>query len=128
MKPIIIKVGSAAVKIYQGEICQGKYDAFTVAYYLNGKRHRDVFGKLADARARASEVATQIARGDANMLTLSSADRESYLTAKERLRPFGIPLHAAVEEYVTAREQLNGDGLMPVVRDFNARRRQVADR
>jgi integrase len=62
------------------------------------------------------------------MLTLSSADRESYVTAIERLRPFGIPLHAAVEEYATAREQLNGDGLMAVVRDFNTRRRQIAER
>jgi integrase len=62
------------------------------------------------------------------MLTLSSADRESYVTAVERLRPFAIPLHAAIEEYVSAREQLNGDGLMAVVRDFNARRRQVAEK
>src|SRR5437868_4616832 len=91
-KPIIIKVGSAAVKIYQGK--SGEYDLFTVTYYLNGKRQRDAFGKLSDARARATEVATQIARGEADMLTLSSADRESYVTAIERLRPFGIPLHA----------------------------------
>jgi integrase len=125
-KPIVVKVGSATVKIYQGK--SGKYDLFTVTYYLNGKRQRDAFGKLADARARATEVATQIARGEANMLTLSSADRESYVIAIERLRPFGIPLHAAIEEYVAARDHLNGDGLMAVIRDFNARRRQVAER
>src|SRR2546421_9857534 len=94
-RPIIVKIGIAAVKIYQGK--SGQYDLFTVTYYLNGKRRRDAFGKLADARARATEVATQIARGEANVLTLSSADRESYMTALETLRPFQIPLHAAIE-------------------------------
>jgi integrase len=125
-KPIVVKVGSAIAKIYQGK--SGGYDLFTVAYYLNGHRKRDTFGKLADARAHGVEVATQIARGRLDMLTLTNSDRESYVMAIERLQPFGIPLHAAIEEYASAREQLNGEGLMGVVRDFNARRRLVEDR
>jgi integrase len=38
-------------------------------------------------------------------LSLNAADWQSYLAAKNLLRPFGIPLHEAIEEYVATRKR-----------------------
>jgi integrase len=38
---------------------------------------------------------------------MSSADWQSYLAAKNLLRPFEIPLHTAIEEYVAIRRRKN---------------------
>ena len=53
--PLRVKVGSAVVKIYRGKLKMKRknYDAFTVAYYQNGKRQRSVFGNLDDAKKAA---------------------------------------------------------------------------
>jgi hypothetical protein len=43
-KPIIVKVGNAAVKIYQGK--SRGYDLFTVVHYAGGQRKRETFAKF----------------------------------------------------------------------------------
>jgi integrase len=97
----IIKVGNTSVKIYAGE--SGGYPLFTVVHYANGKRIRENFRKRADAKVRAREITTAIEKGRHEILSLTLADRESYIAAMNALRPVGIPLHAAVEEYVAER-------------------------
>src|SRR5512132_4110307 len=94
--PHIIKVANVVVKIYSGKT-RG-YDLFTVIHYRDGKRERKVVARFAEARSHAQEVATQIARGRVNVLSLTSADRDSYVAAMNLLRPHGLPLHAVVEE------------------------------
>jgi hypothetical protein len=44
----IIKEGNATVKVYEGE--SGGYPLFTVVHYHNGKRIRENFRKLAQAK------------------------------------------------------------------------------
>ena len=124
--PLTVKVGSASVKIYRGK--SRGYDLFTVVYYEHGERKRETFGNLENAKSRASEMATQIARGRAGLLTLSNADRESYLSAVSLLSPVGIPLHAAVQEYVTARSYLSGESLVEVARKHSTRNGNVTDK
>jgi len=124
--PISIKVGSAIAKVYRGK--SRGYDLFTVVHYQAGQRKRETFSKLGEALARAQDVAAYIARGHANMLTLTSADRESYVVALEILRPFALPLHAAIEEYAAARKLVNGESLLSVVSDYVERRRSVSDK
>jgi integrase len=101
---------------------------FRVAYYVGGKRKLEAFGNLHDAKERAREIARAIAHGRLSVLELTSADRESYIDAMERLKPLEIPLHSAIEEYVVARTHLNGEPLLSAVKQHVARRRDVIDK
>ncbi len=133
-KPIVIRAGNIpAAKIYQSQyrkrLKSGRhrsYHLFRVAYYVAGKRKLEAFGSLHDARERANEVARAIAHGRLSVLELSSADRESYMNAMERLQPLQIPLHSAIEEYVAARAHLNGEPLLSAVK--HVVRRDVIDK
>src|SRR5215469_3469314 len=109
MKTIIaVKRGNTVVKIYRhkGRRYKNKhYELFTVAYRLHEKQHRKNFSQYQDAQRFASDTATALERGRAQVLSLNAADWQSYLAAKNLLRPFGIPLYAAIEEYVAIRKR-----------------------
>src|SRR4029077_5495442 len=98
-----VKVGNTLVKIYHWRGKSG-YDQFKVAYHADGKLRRETFGKLAKAKARANEIAVQIERGERDVLKLTNADRSTYLHALELLKPTSIPLHVAIEEYLSLRK------------------------
>jgi len=105
---IAVKRGNTVVKIYRhkGRRYKGKYyQLFTVAYRLNGKQRRKNFSRYKDAWSFASDTATALEKGGAQVLSFSTADWRSYVAAKNLLRPFGIPLHDAIEEYVTMRKR-----------------------
>jgi integrase len=125
-KPTIVKVGNAAVKIYHGK--SRGYDLFTVVHYAGGQRKRETFAKLEGAKRRAEEVARAMLNGRLAVLELTSADREGYVSALELLKPLGIPLHSAIEEYVAARSHLHGESLLSVVKEHAARRRYIVDK
>ena len=109
MKTIIaVKRGNTTIKIYRHKSRKYKgkyYELFTVAYSLNGKQLRKNFSRYKDAWSFASDTATALEKGRAQVLSLSAADWQSYLAAKNLLRPFGIPLHDAIEEYVAIRKR-----------------------
>ena len=103
-----VKRGNTIVKIYRhkGRRYKGKqYELFTVTYRLNGKQRRKNFSRYKDAWDFASDTATALEKGRAQVLSLSAADWQSYMAAKNLLGPFGIPLHAAIEEYVALRKR-----------------------
>lgn len=98
-----VKRGNTTIKIYRhkGRRYKGKqYELFTVAYRANGKQRRKNFSRYKEARDFASDTATTLEKARAQVLSLSAADWQSYLTAKNLLEPFGIPIHQAIEEYV----------------------------
>jgi integrase len=109
MRTIIeVKRGNTTIKIYRhkGRRYKGKhYELFTVAYRLNGKQRRKNFSRYKDAWNFASDTATALEKGRAQVLSLSATDWQSYMAAKNLLRPFGIPLHDAIEEYVAIRKR-----------------------
>jgi len=109
MKSIIaVKRGNTTIKIYRhkGRRYKGKhYELFTVAYRLNVKQLRKNFSRYKDAWNFASETATALEKDRAQVLSLRATDWQSYMAAKNLLRPFGIPLHDAIEEYVTIRKR-----------------------
>ena len=109
MKTIIaVKRGNTIIKIYRhkGRQYKGKhYELFTVAYRLNGKQQRKNFSRYKDAWDFASDTAIALEKGRTQVLSLSAADWQSYLAAKNLLRPFGIPLHDAIEEYIAMRKR-----------------------
>jgi integrase len=109
MKTVIaVKRGNTVVKIYRHKSRRYKgkyYQLFTVAYRLNGKQLRKNFSRYKDAWSFASDTATALEKGRAQVLSLNTADWVSYMAAKNLLRPFGIPLHDAIEEYVAMRKR-----------------------
>ena len=78
------------------------------------------FSSVEDARFEAQRIATAIADGEADVLKLKSADRASYLHAIRELKPFGVPLHIAISEYVAARKHA-GAGLITAAKDYAQR-------
>jgi integrase len=105
---IAVKRGNTTIKIYRhkGRLYKGKhYELFTVAYRLNGKQRRKNFSEYNAAWDFASDTATALEKGRAQILSLNAAEWQSYLAAKNLLRPFGIPLHEAIEEYVATRKR-----------------------
>jgi integrase len=107
---IKIKVGNTIVKIYEckGQLKPGskrdRYEQFVVVYRADGQRKRETFGSLTKAKARANEIAVQIERGERDALKLTNADRSTYLHALELLKPTSIPLHVAIQEYLSLRK------------------------
>ncbi|MHA3774460.1 tyrosine-type recombinase/integrase [Verrucomicrobiota bacterium sgz303538] len=124
-KPHIVKVGSTRIPIYFTPT--GDRERYTVAYYEAGKRKRKVFDDLLEAKAEATNIATKLARGQNIVLELSATDRESYALAVDALRPFGIPLHVAIAEFIEARKALpDGCTLTGAVESFAQRHRGSA--
>lgn len=99
---------SIAVKIYRTP-CRG-YDSFTLVYYQDGARKRGTFASFDAALAQAEEVAKRLGK-DVDVLELRSADRASYLRARQILDPLGVSLEVAVSQYAHAREVL---GAVPI--------------
>ena len=54
--------------------------------------------------------------------TNQRGQRNCILHAIEILRPMGMPLHAAIEEFIAARSKLNGVLLLSVVNEYLARK------
>jgi len=110
---------SASVLIYAHQI-HGK-TRYTIAFYLDGRRHRRMFTELEKAKREAKLAAQKIQRGFQSDNDLRSAERESFLVAQRILWGTGIPLVAAVEEYARCRERLGKIPLLSVVEDYLSR-------
>jgi len=115
----VVKQGSAAVPIYQGE-CRGS-TRFTLAFYHNGRRLRRSFGTLAKAREEARTVALRIQRGMPDENDLRPGERACFRAALDLLAPLGLPLLGAIEEYVECRRLLGGTPLLFAVGEYQSR-------
>jgi len=115
----IVKQGSAAVPIYQGD-CRGS-TRFTLAFYHNGRRVRRSFGSLVKAKEEARIVALKIQRGMSDDNDLRPGDRACFRAAIDLLAPLGLPLLGAIEEYVECRRLLGGTPLLLAVGEYQSR-------
>ena len=117
--PLSVRRGSAAVSIrpYQNN----GSEHFLITWNVLGKRHRESRSTLDAAKLRAEELATAISNGKIGATELSGADRDSYHHALHLLEPMGIPLHAAVEEFVAARNILGSGSLIDAAREHSMR-------
>ena len=118
-----IKHGSAVVPIYKGRV--RKWDCYTVAYHMNGRRVRRNFGSLEKAKAEAQLMARKIQDGKSSSNDLTSAQRENHLAAERLVAPFNMPLVSAVEEYTRCRQLLGDVPLMMAIQEFVRRNRGV---
>ena len=78
----------------------------SLSYYQNGVRQRPTFASLQAARDEADVIANRLGNTDADVLTLTSADRAAYLRARQLLDPFGIQIEEAASELVQAKRVL----------------------
>jgi len=104
--PHEVKRGSVSIKIYKTP--SHGCDSFTLSYYQDRVRKRPTFPTLEKALAEAELVAGRLAATDADVLTLTSADRASYLRGRAILDPLGISIEMAAAT-IARLKQILGD-------------------
>lgn len=114
--PVAVKRGHVTVKIYRTP--SHGCDSFTVVHYLGDQRQRKSFSNLEMAVTEAERIATQLSKGELNVLTLSNADGLAYARAVEFLRPTGVPLELAAMQFAEMWKVLNGASLLEAVRFY----------
>jgi len=122
--PIVsIRGAGVPIKIYRGK--SHGYDVFVLAYYSGGKRKRESFSNFQRAKDRGNELRCALINNRLGVAEMDNADREAYVRALSLLRPLGIPLHSAIEEYVAARSLLVSEPLLAAVQSHVARRPSI---
>jgi integrase len=120
--PLVIKSGSAEVRIYRTRKADG-YASFAVAYYADGKRKVHFFQDLDAARQEARTIANDIASGDVVGVGLDAKTRLAYGRAEELLAPLSVPVELVAAQYAEARRLLAdvGVGIVEAARDYARR-------
>lgn len=118
-----VKAGSAVVPIYRTE--SGGWVRFTLRFYRNGRRLRKVFTELDEARKDAQFVARRIQGGMQHVTDLKPHERDTFKAAEALLRKVGVPLVAAVEDYVRARELAGTESLAAMASEYGQHFRKV---
>ena len=117
--PYEVKRRSVSIKIYKTP--SHGCDSFTLSYYQDGVRKRPTFPAFEQAKREADIVVGRLAATDADVLTLTSADRAAYQRARQVLDPMSVAIEAAAVEFATAKTRL---GDMPLAQsvDFYLKR------
>jgi integrase len=111
--------GSATVKIYHTP--HGGKNYYTVSYWLEGKRKRQVFTTLQAAKDEAAVKAIAFTNGDLGAAKLTNAESAAFARAVALLEPVGAPLELAASEYASAVKRLGAVSLSQAV-DFYLKR------
>jgi integrase len=117
-----VERGSATVRIYQTPHGEEKY--FTISYWTDGKRHRQVFPTFKKAKKAATSKAEEMDRGQHGAVKLTNADSAAYVRAIDLLKPSGVALEFAASEYANAVKRLGKVSLTRAV-DFYLKRNPV---
>jgi site-specific recombinase XerD len=112
-----VKFGSAAILVYR--TASGGRVRFTVSWYREGRRMRQVFGTLEEAKKEALFVARRIQLGMPHLTDLNPHDREAYLAARTLADEAGLPLVAAVEDYLRARQIAGSESLAAMAAEYS---------
>jgi len=102
--PFEVKRGSVSVKIYRTP--SNGCDSYTLAYYQDGVRKRPTFPSFQAANDEAEVVAARLGNADADILTLTSADRATYLRARQLLDAVGAHIENTAAQFVQAKQLL----------------------
>jgi hypothetical protein len=118
-----VKSGSTGVPIYQSE-SKGRV-RFTLSFYRDGRRVRKVFGTLEAAKKEALFVAQRIQVGMQHVTDLKPHERDSFKAAEAMLQKSGIPLVAAVEDYLRARDLAGTESLAAMASEYGQHFKKV---
>lgn len=125
--PLVVKNGSASVKIYftpdsQKAGPRGKtvsYDSYTLAYAFGGKRVRKKFGDFKEARTEADKAVAAIANGGMSTRLLSAEETREYCEAHEKLSALKLTLPSAITEFVEAKKAADMVNLVQAAQFFH---------
>ena len=112
-----VKAGSAVVPIYR-TACKGRV-RFTLSFYRDGRRMRKMFNDLESAKKEALFVAQRIQSGMQHVTDLKPHERDTFKAAEALLEKLGIPLYAAVEDYVRARALAGSESLSVMAMEYS---------
>lgn len=116
---MLVRQSGVSVRIFR--VKRKEVTSYLIAYYLRGRRCRETFrGDLKTTAKRAREIAHQIGAQMVGNGVLPAADVESHRAAVESLKPWGVSLVTAVQEYIAARQRI-GDHPLAEAADFYAR-------
>jgi hypothetical protein len=104
--PIRVKVGHTIVNTNKTQ--SNGCDQFVVTHHLGTKRVRKVFADLDLAQTATETVATNLSRGELDVVELRNEDRLSYVRPKAALAPTGVPPEMAAIELAEAFKVLEG--------------------
>ena len=99
-----VRVGSSISKVYFTP--SGKRELFTLVYWLDGKRKREVFPTKEKAIAAAKSANMELAKGDLGAADLSAKDRVGCARALDILAPCGVPIELVASEYAAFKKKL----------------------
>lgn len=112
----VVKFGSAAVPVYR--CASGGRIRFAISYYREGKRLRQFFSSLDAAKTEAQLVAQRIQSGMQHLTDLKAHDRETYHVACKLADQVGMPLVAALEDYLHARRLAGTESLAAMAAEY----------
>jgi integrase len=118
--PQRVKVGSVSVTVYRRERADGS-PGFEVADYSTGSRRLRSFPTAETALSEAGRIARLMASGDVTAARVTGKEVASYARAIEFLRPTGLAIEVAADNYRKAFEILGGDRILEAAKFFAAR-------
>lgn len=121
-----VKFGSAVVPIYRTE-SKGRV-RFVLCYHRDHRRLRQIFRDLAAAKKEAQFVAQRIQAGLQHVTDLRPHERDSFKAAEAMLQKSGIPLVAAVEDYLRARDLAGTESLSAMASEYGQHFKKVVRR
>jgi integrase len=122
--PLIIKKGSAVVKIYEISNRKRKtrdgepYKIYTVSYIGPSGRNRSDFSQLPLAKREATRIAQQLAAGDIEALKLTGREKQIYVEAERAIAGTGLALHTIAHDFARAFEILGGAHIVEAARHY----------
>jgi integrase len=111
-----VRVGSSVSKIYFTP--SGERELFTLVYWLDKKRKREVFPTKEKAVAVAKSTASELGKGDLGAADLTAPERVACARALDLLAPTGVPIEVAAGEYAQAVQRLGSVPLLRAVDDY----------
>ena len=115
--PVEISKGSTVVRIFR-QVSSKNYESFTVAYYQDQVRKREVLSDFDLAKKRAKKVVAALSKGEVEAASLKLEDQRAYLNAKRLLKPTKVTLEAACREYAAAVKLLGGVSILAAAQEY----------
>ncbi len=105
--PKVLEEGGVSAKIYKSVI-KGKYDLFTLAYYMDGRFKKENFGDLDDPIARGRKIIRQLKGGEFDGVVMTSQQVKAFFAALKNLEGTGLSLESATKEIAACHQVLHG--------------------
>ncbi|HEX4120201.1 MAG TPA: tyrosine-type recombinase/integrase [Verrucomicrobiae bacterium] len=122
--PVKAARGTSVVTIYHKERTKGTvlYHEFSIPYAQAGKRRFHSFPSYDKVREKGNAMLDSGVTGDTTAVTLKEEDKMIYNRAQGFLRPVGVALDRAAEDYAFYWQRMGGNHFKEAVEQFIVRR------